>query len=96
MTYTTQHTPGPWEASQYSQWAISSDNGHIAKVYGADGTHQTPEQARANAHLIAAAPELLAALEAAKAYMEDPYPDGDDLSHVLTRAGAAIAKARGE
>lgn len=50
----------------------------------------------ANASLIAAAPELLEALEAAAKHMRDPHPAGDDLSYILDAADAVIAKTRGQ
>lgn len=51
------------------------------------------EQRRANARLIAAAPDLLAALH----QMLNDLTDGDDEAHTaVKRARAAIAKATGE
>jgi hypothetical protein len=59
---TGAHTPGPWDAFG----PIIHRNGrHIAHVEATgigDGERGTPEQ-RANARLIAAAPDLLAALK---------------------------------
>ena len=73
----TNHTPGPWSISfqttgERQLWQCADignrDKGaHIVSVewagpdYG--GTLKTIGEAHANAHLIAAAPELLAALE---------------------------------
>lgn len=47
---------------------------------------------RANARLIAAAPDLLAALKEIEAFTND-VPDDHPLSHVCGTARAAIAKA---
>ena len=53
-----QYTPGPW--SVWPLGEIGPDHCRIAEVYNADPSNDDPE-AEANAHLIAAAPELLAA-----------------------------------
>lgn len=71
----TSHTPGPWKVKSEQidpEWAIVEDNhGNIvANVNSETGpalyldTTKMPKDA--NAHLIAAAPELLAALHAAR------------------------------
>ena len=93
---TATHTEGPWTAyppmratdtSEY--WEIEDPAGHTATVYGDD------EEAAANAKLIAAAPELLDALDkvakvSAPLTMEDAVFYLDTLR---TIARAAIAKA---
>ncbi|WP_272672972.1 hypothetical protein [Providencia sp. PROV131] len=56
------------------------------------------KETRANAHLIAAAPELLDALQKLLKYHDDFYgiePD-EDPDHPLSVAKAAIAKALGQ
>jgi hypothetical protein len=74
-----KHTPGPWEAFEggrfgkdvviTSQSRIDNSKGSICEmdIYF-DGEHG--EQQEANAHLIAAAPDLLEALESALKQME--------------------------
>lgn len=53
---TTKHTAGPWEVyNEIDVRAVNGINRHICTCSG---------NARANAHLIAAAPDLLQALEA--------------------------------
>jgi hypothetical protein len=56
------HTPGPWRASIYGGWdtpRVWSDQGAVAMLIH----HESgPGEAEANALLIAAAPDLLAAL----------------------------------
>lgn len=91
-----KHTPGPWYVS-------SSNFNHII-VSEADGTtvgwttnYPPPENARgeANAHLIAAAPDLLEALEA----LADDHEfgaTGTIRQDHLRAARLAIAKARGQ
>ena len=58
----TKHTPGPWEACIYSgpfdQPLILSSDGAIGRLHGMED-----RQHEANAKLIAAAPDLLEALE---------------------------------
>jgi hypothetical protein len=54
----THHTPGPWQVSPYGN--ITSKSLTVAKVEQMPGNYESEKQA--NAHLIAAAPELLAIL----------------------------------
>lgn len=88
----TQHTTGPWMVSRYSQSTvlksinIRGGNEHIARVVVPD-TAQSIEEYEANAHLIAAAPELLEALENVL-YWDNGKPEWEV-------ARAAIAKATG-
>lgn len=95
------HTPGPWFVSErgFSRrnpaptvYAVDTDLRYIA--YCNDFLNfGEPTDNLANARLIAAAPELLAALEQAVTSMQDSgYPN----THVVVRsARAAIAKAIG-
>jgi hypothetical protein len=89
-----EHTPGPWVA-EFSE-AVSVLDGERGRVctinwlkgpYGAFGRKPDAE-GEANARLIAAAPDLLAALKAVVA-IADRKTDEFDL------ARAAIAKAEG-
>ena len=107
----TNHTPGPWKVEKYitrrefvtDTKTTSADGSYLAKV--------GPCNIEANAQLIAAAPELLAALETVSAFLTDMLlvegrPDLGTLSdHVWDSDGiksigdivsAAIAKAQGE
>ena len=82
----TQHTPGPWaiEPDALGESSIVTDNGGtIADVYG-----RNP----ANARLIAAAPDLLAALQA----VADYWAGGDVPADIDAAMRAAIAKATGK
>lgn len=59
------HTPGPWtvyEGRSYIDIRIRCPHGTLAATDSA-GAMLSPEEIRANANVIAAAPELLAALE---------------------------------
>jgi len=94
MTNTT-HTPGPWlldeapmETGDLTDWYCVTN-----ATFDADVAHAVTE---ADARLIAAAPELLAALEDAAAQLRTLLDDSieDDYS-VLTNAEIVIAKAKG-
>lgn len=100
------HTPGPWMVLPWFApggaeiTTVQALNRTVADCPGEDAT------SKANARLISAAPDLLAALEAVlpwlgKAVFYDiaslPVETSkEDLSSVLSMAGKAIAKARGE
>lgn len=96
-----QHTPGPWTewASPAHGYRIRTSDasalqgfgsGDVAVVFFA-GNGRSPRQCKADAHLIAAAPELL---HAAKAVA---FSNGFDagLPMKLDALRAAIAKAEG-
>jgi hypothetical protein len=100
---TTQHTPGPWivDVAQDSDGTIHSVDVREA-AYGlfvAAVEAHTDEHAdvMANARLIAAAPDLLAALRAIEAM---PMTlQGDDwhcIQRMQQEASAAIARAEGK
>lgn len=61
----SKHTPGPWNRVGFGIWTESDGNRRVACAEVDDGCGpykvQTEEEAKANAQLIAAAPELLAA-----------------------------------
>lgn len=71
---------------------VCAPSGHMAG--SRDGTWR--ERAEANARLIAAAPELLAALEGLVAHVEDDHVLHDGDCDPVVQARAAIAKAKGE
>jgi len=95
----SRHTPGPWKVDEHND--VGAEGRHVAtlSLYG-DGSDD------ANAHLIAAAPDLLEALRTAEAALADigdaDREPGDDVEWCERRAAealplvrAAIAKARG-
>ena len=94
----TKHTPGPWTVyAQPQEWpGIDSDTMSII-IFGEEGDlergikGESFTEAMANARLIAAAPDLLAALEH---ILADPFTLISKRSTELARA--AIAAARGE
>lgn len=102
-----KHTPAPWRVSsespriiQKDYRAIGSDAGFlIASTMGHDnsGFYASEQEADANARLIAAAPELLEALEACTKAMASVLPDFNPYDQAAyDKARAAIAKAKGE
>lgn len=91
----TEHTPGPWVAICPAEgwdgwWVEAAGEQHIAEVTG----YQSDPVRRANAHLIAAAPDLLAACEAALEAIRGDA-DIDWMLNVERQLRTAIAKARG-
>lgn len=92
-----KHTPGPWKfaSDQHSdyQHAIAAENGkHVGAAYHNHPCRMTAEE-KANARLIAAAPELLEACETALTNLSPLYAS-DHL--VIRRLTAAIKKTKGE
>ena len=121
MTDRTQqtHTPGPWHFQPHEDW--SEWAGNIIGSYGKDARgvesirtidcitkYAAQEETAANARLIAAAPDLLAALESFCKETQPFIPRGgiyadaglrkwvDAISPVVQKARATIARAKGE
>lgn len=101
----TKHTPGPWiigepHPNNACEYIVADGGGQIAILFGPmpglpgdDGKFPPSPERDANAHLIAAAPELLDALKAAHKWLlicDDPR-SGDDLKKVE----AALRHAEG-
>lgn len=89
----SKHTPGPWRADEFPSggwWISVDDSPHAGKGVGSVHRYE-------DAHLIAAAPELLAALESLVFGLEHA-PNADALTWAGAIIGArdAIAKARNE
>lgn len=113
-----QHTPGPWYIGEQiaincvpgdvpAYWGIGNGKAHIARAVN---TGCVPgDQALANARLIAAAPDLLAALQAVKIMADAKHAELDGgadyhavaadmmtrMAHLSHRIGDVIAKAEG-
>ena len=99
-----KHTPGPWQASDCDFRGVYAEGG--AALVATCHTTSLPEGSqanrtdvtRANARLIAAAPELLAACEAVLHQLERGEASELDPSDLLWCASClrgSIAKARG-
>lgn len=93
------HTPGPWviEPGHSVVFIRTADGSNIATTNCCHYWQEFTEQALANARLIAAAPEMLEALEEAvgclSEYENEMLAPG---VRILDGARAAIAKARGQ
>ena len=93
-----EHTPGPWEVGRgYARThstPIRWKGENLAWICGMDSAHEfSLEQTLANARLISAAPDMLAALEGLLSdnYLADPIN-----ADRMAEARAAIAKAKGK
>ena len=92
------HTKGPWEASGSDIYRA----GHVGVIAARVAWCHSGEvvRERADAHLIAAAPDMLAALTELLAANEcAEYPTREEINRLLDAedaARAAIKKARGE
>jgi hypothetical protein len=86
----TSHTPGPWAYEQ------ESDNSADFWVFQAHGpTRVAVEVSERDAALIAAAPDLLAALQRI-IRAADRMPIDSPLDGIIDEARAAIARATGQ
>ncbi len=90
-----KHTPGPWEVDLENGEITAKGPVVIGTIYGADdfpcNEDDIAEECKANACLVATAPELLAACEAALRLAEE-MSEGD----LYNQIKKAIAKAKGE
>jgi len=106
----TKHTPGPWHVrfggrQEDDGWCVASQSSSDPIVVAESWPRVMPPRSQliANARLIAAAPELLAALKdtlcLAEAYFDTLPDDGEAQDHymasVIEPARNAIAKAEG-
>lgn len=90
----TQHTPGPWHVSKASPTRVieSGPRGNSIAKMGLNLGVCSQGEAESNARLIAAAPELLEALQEMINCYADELPNGKERP-VVREARAAIAKA---
>ncbi len=111
MTTQAQHTPGEWTVVPFLKdnngkplnFTVRSSEREIADVYNKPNTHGT--EAEANAHLMAASPDLYEALKnmmlasnctcAEEGHLILNDDDPDRLWCDWHKANAAIAKAEG-
>ena len=100
----SEHTPGEWTLGKglftVREAADSSFSGFICRTRIAGEPHRTDGEDHANARLIAAAPDLLAALEESLTWMETYQrqtgtAEHGPLGHSITKARAALARAKG-
>ena len=96
-----KHTPGPWKAHfEEAYYVTGPDRGRVAMMLNLKGAHglggrRTGEESAANARLIAAAPELLEALQALDVLFGHLASDCTQYDWI-GRARTVIAKATGE
>ncbi len=98
-----KNTKGPWVIAKDNQ-TIKSDETYICRIRYPFSPIDENDEIAANARLIAAAPEMLEALENALAWIDRSHKYGSDmessrLSCLLDASGIlsdAIKKARGE
>ena len=97
----TEHTPGPWFADNLECVFTGREGDGLLICNARNSTvpkqnRPTRQQAEANARLIAAAPDLLAALEGLDKHYREKISVFDGMlsaAHPLEVARAAIAKA---
>ncbi|WP_368648003.1 hypothetical protein ABRZ10_07185 [Castellaniella ginsengisoli] len=93
----TQHTPGPWAHRNGRIFAADRENLTIAHVARAADGDYSP----ANAHLIAAAPDMHEALKSIREYLSRCPPHSEDRTgaewgRMMDLSGAALARAEGK
>lgn len=88
---TTKHTPGPWKSEMGGRQIFAPGKKHIATAHYGGQVPVEVDESESNALLIAAAPELLAALEGILAAFEF-YKEPEKIA-AAEAARAAIAKA---
>lgn len=102
---TTKHTTGKWEAitdfASGVYWVQTDNEECIAEVFGEE--ELSSGTCEGNAYLIAAAPKMLEALQAAESwivdggYLDDRNPHtSESAADVVHELRVAIAKATGE
>lgn len=89
------HTQGPWKIHRLGRHWNNENLEDLAIVYGNDGEHICDTvYEEGDAHLIAAAPDLLEALENAKSM----FPRGTECKiwkAIIDQTNKSIAKAKG-
>ena len=95
---TSKHTPGPWAHHNTPTPFIYVNAGGlpICQIYTSTAHGQSMGEQFANARLIAAAPELLEALQKMLPELRGLSIVSDTAAEMLREAEAAIAKATGE
>ena len=103
-----RHTPGPWELGEYENalgYDCMTGGVKVGPVYldGAQYGQKTCAEIEADqlarmmadARLIAAAPDLLEALEGILPYLEEDPDDDGDYNERIRTVRTAIAKTKG-
>ena len=93
----SKFTPGPWRLSKFSETTVEAGDRGICSTGGYQqnfDTERVYSENRANARLIASAPDLLEALRGARNDLLDLAGD-QHLAPAIERIDTAIAKAEG-
>src|SRR5690606_36246637 len=85
-----RHTPGPWTVMGQAVWTRAEDAVVDVEVCALNPFEEWEGQRRADAYLIAAAPDMYEALQAVDNALAHNLPHG-----VMRRVQAALAKAEG-
>ena len=96
----SKHTSGPWEAGRKgygSPFAVYSDDktGSAICQCQLEYVARTSDEMKANASLIAAAPDMLGALKQASFCLRELLPEDKDALYTLDIINKALAKAEG-
>ena len=92
----TKHTPGPWNLDKRQEKLMGANGQSIVVWNSGLSFGNRTEEAEANARLIAAAPELLAALKKAYAFAVQQSRAPQDPADALTlEIIEAIVRAEG-
>lgn len=90
----SKHTKGPWRYLQWGSRIVSSDTGSAQVLIAMVEINTRRDEGRYNAHVLTAAPDLLAMLTEAHDIIDAiGQPDTAD---VAARMRDVIAKAKGE
>ena len=91
-----KHTPGPWQVNHNNPFRISDSDGVIRGCAPIAETCGTLNEKRANARLIAASPDLLAACRVARSAIVFGNGRAVDWNAITNQLADAISKATGE
>lgn len=100
-----KHTPGPWSKDEYNDYAINGADGmkvaECAYMYTVKDGKSDFSEMKGNAHLIAAAPDLLESLEIVLRSISNILRQkgeewDDNIRRCYLTAFNAIKKAKGE
>lgn len=96
----SKHTAGPWHVVEGDEWTsdIATGEPNTMLVRTVASVNNRRDEAKANKHLIAAAPDLLEALEEFRAAFSVDYEYffNGRMAAAVVDAERALAKARGE
>jgi hypothetical protein len=87
-----RHTKGPWTFNSDRTALLSISKNGYTPILDLGRTHPL-EPSKQDAHLIAAAPDLLEALECVRIMLNETHPDNREL---IAQIDKAIAKAEGK